>query len=60
VSILKLDEHDESREIEFELSYLKSLTINERFILMVNKSNEMKELLRNCGHRKPSEIIKRT
>lgn len=32
--ILKLDHDDESSEIEFELRYLKSLTIRERFLLM--------------------------
>ena len=57
--ILKLDDHDESREIEFELNYLKSLTIKERFTLMLKKSKGMKELMSNCGHRKSSEIIKR-
>lgn len=57
--ILKLDTHDESREIEFELKYLKSLTIKERFILMQKKSREMIKLMRNCGHGKSSEIIKR-
>lgn len=57
--ILKLDEHDEGREIEFELNYLKSLTIKERFILMQEKSREMQKLMRNCGHGKSPEIIKR-
>ena len=58
--ILKLDRDDESSEIEFELHYLKSLTINERFLLMQRKSNEMKELMRNCGHGRSPEIIKRS
>lgn len=57
--ILKLDEYDENREIEFELYYLKSLTKNERFLLMQKKSQEMKELMRNCGHGTSPEIIKR-
>lgn len=57
--ILKLDRDDESSEIEFELRYLKSLSKNERFLLMQKKSKEMKELMRNCGHRRCSEIIKR-
>ncbi len=29
--ILKLEQHDEDREIEFELRFLQSLTTNERF-----------------------------
>ena len=57
--ILKLDHNDESSEIEFELRYLKSLTIKERFLLMVRKSEEMKKLTRNRGHGKSPEIIKR-
>jgi hypothetical protein len=57
--ILKLDHDDESKEIEFELRYLKSLTINERFFLMMRKSEEIKKLTRNRGHRRSPEIIKR-
>ena len=57
--ILKLDQDDENSEIEFELRYLKSLTKNERFLLMLKKSKEMRELMRNCGHGKSPEIIKR-
>ena len=57
--ILKLDHDDESSEIEFELRYLKSLTVKERFLLMMRKSEEMKKLARNRGHRKSPEIIKR-
>ena len=48
--ILKLEQYDENSEIEFELRYLKSLTINERFLLMQKKSKEMLELMRNSGH----------
>ncbi len=58
--ILKLDRDDESSEIEFELRYLKSLTTNDRFLLMQKKSKEMKELMRNFGHRRSPEIIKRS
>ncbi|MGD8520958.1 MAG: hypothetical protein PVF56_07420 [Desulfobacterales bacterium] len=57
--ILKLDRDNESKEIEFELRYLKSLTKNERFLLMQRKSKEMRELMRNRGHGKSPEIIKR-
>jgi hypothetical protein len=69
--ILKLDHDDESSEIEFELRYLQSLTIRERFLLMIRKTEEMKKLTmirkteemkkltRNRGHRKSPEIIKR-
>jgi hypothetical protein len=58
--ILKLDQDDESSEVEFELRYLKSLTTKERFLLMFRKSEEMKKLARNCGHGRSPEIIKRS
>jgi len=35
--VLKLDDHDGKREIEFELSYLLSLILEERFQLMFKK-----------------------
>ncbi len=57
--ILVLDEHDEDKEIEFELNYLASLTINERISLMENKSKEMKSILIKNGHRKTTQVIKR-
>jgi hypothetical protein len=34
MAVLKIEKDDENREIEFELSYLKSLTTRERFMLM--------------------------
>lgn len=58
--ILKLDDHDEEREIDFEISWLLSLTIHERFQLMFQKSKEVIDLLEKNGHRNPSQIIKRT
>ena len=57
--ILKLDDHDEEREIDFEISCLLSLTIQERFQLMFKKSKEVIDLLEKNGHRRPSQIIKR-
>lgn len=57
--ILVLDKNDEDKEIDFELSYLASLTINERISLMENKSKEMKSILKKNGHRKTPQIIKR-
>jgi len=58
--VLKLKEHDEKREIEFELKFLLSLTTRQRFEMMFKKSREMKGLLEKSGHRKTLEIIKRT
>lgn len=58
--VLKLEKDDENREIEFELNYLKSLTTKERFSIMRKKSDEMKDMLRKRGYRKPAKIVKRT
>lgn len=58
--VLKLDDHDEEQEIEFELTWLLSLTLQERFQLMFKKTKELIELLERNGHRRPAQIIKRT
>lgn len=58
-NILLLKEHNEEQEIEFELQYLLSLSIQERILLMEQKTEEMISLLYSHGHRKTSEIIKR-
>jgi hypothetical protein len=58
--VLKLENDDEKKEIEFELGYLKSLTTRERFLLMLNKSDEMKKMLAKHGYRKSAEIVKRS
>jgi len=57
--VLLLKEHNEVEEIKFELDYLLSLSIAERFRLMQVKNLEMIRLLEQHGHRRPSEIIKR-
>jgi hypothetical protein len=57
--ILKLKRHNQRKEIEFELKFLKSLSLKERFNLMLKKSREMLDLLVKSGHRRPSEVIKR-
>ena len=57
--VLKLREHDEKKEILFELKYQLSLTTRQRFEMMMKKSKEIKDLLEKSGHRKPFEIIKR-
>ena len=58
--ILKLKEDDEEKELEFELSYLSSLTFEERMKMMRERSREMLRQLIEHGHRKPFEIIKRS
>ena len=58
--ILKLDKPDPDKEIDFELKYLKSLTTKQRFEMMLKKTREVYNILRNRGYRKTSKIIKRT
>ena len=57
--ILLLKKDNEKKEMDFELQYLLSLTIRERFLLMQTKSREMRNLLEQNGHRKSAEILKR-
>ena len=60
MAILKLDKHDEDKEIKFELDYLTSLTTSQRFQMMFTKTKEMLSLLRERNeHGKTTEIIKR-
>ena len=58
--ILKLDEDNEEKEIDFELDYQLSLDVEQRFRMMFQKSKELVEMLEKNGHRRPSEIIKRS
>ena len=57
--ILKVRGNDEEREIDFELDFLASLTVEQRFELMIERSEEMARALIRHGHREPSEIVKR-
>ena len=58
--ILKIDSDDEEKEIDFEVDYLLSLTAEQRFYMMFQRSKELAEMLVKNGHRKSPEIIKRT
>jgi hypothetical protein len=60
MAVLKLKKNNESQEIEFELDYLTSLTTQERFQMMLQKSREMALLLNSNGRRKSTQVIKRT
>ena len=57
--ILKLDRSDEDRELDSELDYQLSLSAEERFRMMFKKSDEIRRMLIENGHRKPFEIVKR-
>lgn len=58
--ILILEDHDEDKEIEFELRWLLSLTVEQRFQLMIRRTQELLQLLENSGHRTPFDIVKRS
>jgi hypothetical protein len=58
--ILKVEADDPAGELQYELDFMASLTIQQRFDMMLQRSNEIKEMLIKNGHRKPVEIIKRT
>lgn len=57
--ILKLADHDENRESEFELEFLKSLTIQQRFEMLEEKNSFIKYFLYKDDDRKTTTIIKR-
>ena len=58
-AILKFKKHDQKKEEEFEAKYQRSLSLTERFRMVVRQSKLVLEMLIKNGHRKPSEIIKR-
>ena len=59
-SILKLEKHDEKREIEFELEFLKSLTIQQRFEMFEERNLFLKSLLYKNDDREITTITQRT
>ena len=58
--ILKLEADDEARELQFDLDHLRSLTIEQRFEMVLTQSEIVARILLDRGHRKPSEIVKRS
>ena len=59
MAILKLSKANEDKEIDFELNYLASLTVGERFQMMLQKNQEMISLLKRYGSQRTTEVIKR-
>lgn len=57
--ILKLEDHDEDREIRFELDYLASLTEEDRVRLALERSRMLLEMLARDGHPVVPSITKR-
>ncbi len=60
MAVLKLTKHNRNKEIEFELKFLKSLTIQERFNMMFKKTEEIISIFKKNGNRKTVKIIKRS
>ena len=58
--VLKIKQHDEKREIEFELQYQRSLTVQQRIAMLEERRKFIQQQLEAYGHRKPFEIIKRS
>jgi hypothetical protein len=57
--ILKTNSQNPDNELDFELEYQLSLTVQQRFEMMFEKSRQIAQLLIENGHRKAPEIIKR-
>lgn len=57
--ILKLEDHDEDREVRFELDYLASLTEADRVRRALERSRLLLEMLARHGHPVVPSITKR-
>jgi len=56
--ILVLKKENQNKKLEFELDYLASLSLKDRFALMFAKNQELKTNLVKNGHRKsPSSVM---
>jgi hypothetical protein len=58
--ILKLGRDNPQAELDFELAYQRSLTVQERFRMMFRRSRAIAQTLLKNGYIKPFEITKRT
>ncbi|MGM0568412.1 MAG: hypothetical protein ACQESB_04255 [Elusimicrobiota bacterium] len=59
MAVFKSDNNNEKKEIDFELDFLMSLTVQQRFEMMFEKSQFIRSLLKKDENRKTTEIIKR-
>ena len=59
MAVFKSDNNNEEKEIDFELDFLMSLTVQQRFEMMFEKSQLIRSLLNKDENRKTTEIIKR-
>ena len=60
MAILKLKEHDEERELDFEIEHLASLSFEHRLRMMLDESERILRALIANGQREPTEIVKRS
>jgi len=58
--IYKIGPDDEVDELEIELEFQRSLTVEQRYKMMMDASRTILRMLIDNGHKKPFEIIKRT
>jgi hypothetical protein len=58
--IYKIGPNDEVDELELELEFQRSLTVEQRYTMMINASRSILRILIDNGHKKPFEIVKRT
>ena len=56
--IYKIGPDDEIDELELELEFQRSLTVEQRYKMMMNASRTILRMLIDNGHKKPFEIIK--
>lgn len=58
--IYKIGPDDEVDELELELEFQRSLTVEQRYKMMMDASRTILRMLIDNGHKRPFEIIKRT
>ena len=56
--ILKLSRNNPKKELDFEIQYLSSLSVKQRFEMMLKKSREIVALLENSGHENILRLLK--
>jgi hypothetical protein len=58
--IYKIGPDDKVDELELELEYQATLTVEQRYKMMIAASKTIMRMMIDHGHKKPFEIIKRT
>lgn len=58
--IYQIGPDDDIDELELELEYQASLTVEQRYKMMINASRTVLKMLIDNGHKKPFEIIQRS